>query len=651
MNPGATAPHDTAGDAQGPATPSEREHPGPKHSDRSRWWLHPVTVAAVLTFACLPLGAPVPSPTLDASWQLGLSLVHLRGIAAGPGFVFTNGPLGFLAYPNLVWLPGALLGLVYVVATTFAFYFLVCRGLRQWLAPVVAAILTVAVAVYAVQLFSIAELASTALVLWSLALVGPTALNAALPSWVPMTIGAVAALELLVKFGVGETALAVAAIVALSRPPRLRNAALSGASFVVCFLVLWLAAQQSLTNIWEWFRGSLQLQAGYSAAMATLAGFEGKRYWLFLFAVVGVLCVGLWRLVRVDAIRAVPTIAIVVVAAWFLMKEGFTRLDPQHAGIAYLCLGALIAAIPWERRWVPLGLAGFALALSTVVTTTVGVGQYASQLHDLAVSPSHGVGHAATILRATVEPAYRTSELSTARDSVRATYQLPITVAAGLAHREVHADPWAISAVWAYDLPWRPVPVFQTYAAYTSYLDQLNAESLRSRRGPNVVIRQQNPFLTIGRLPAWESPNYMVTLTCSYEMTRDTPGWQVLERTSNACRHPLLIGRQVLRDGDTAHVPTAKNSNDVIVATFGYPTSAVEKLASLLLKPFRLPTVSIDGSTNAFVSGTASQFHLIRVPEKIGTRHITNAGLDIRNLSFPDAEGAVTVRFYELSTS
>jgi len=39
--------------------------------------------------------------------------------------------------------------------------------------------------------------------------------------------------------------------------------------------------------------------------------------------------------------------------------------------------------------------------------------------------------------------------------------------------------------------------------------------------------------------------------------------------------------------------------------------------------------------------------HLVKVPRTIDARRVTNAGLDIRHLSFPNASGPVTVRFYE----
>src|SRR3990172_8146424 len=75
--------------------------------------LDPIIVAIVLTVVFLPIAKPRPRADLDDSWRLGLSLVHQRGIGAGSGFVFTYGPLGFLSAPNVVWLPGAALGVAY----------------------------------------------------------------------------------------------------------------------------------------------------------------------------------------------------------------------------------------------------------------------------------------------------------------------------------------------------------------------------------------------------------------------------------------------------------------------------------------------------------------------------------------------------------
>jgi len=652
VSPGSGSDHDSA-------SPGERDADlGPEGTPGSRW-LRPVAVGSVLTVVCLPLGGTLPRRGLDPSWQLGLSLVHLRGIAAGPGFVFTFGPLGFLAHPNIVWLPGAVAGLIYVVATTFALYFLVCRSLLDWLSPIAAAALTAALALVTVQVGTVQvgtvvvgtvpELATAALILWALTLIRPGLVTTPLPGWVPSVLGGVAALQLLVKFGTGGAALGAALVVGVARPPRLKNVAVLTASFLVSLLALWLVAQQSPADITEWLRGSFQAAAGYSSALALLAGFAGSGYWLVWLVAVGVLLFGAGQLVRKNHARAIPFVALLGVAVWFFTKEGFTRLDAFHATIAFLGFGVLIAAIPWERRQIPLGLFGLAFALVAILAT----GDFAtrpSQLPLLATQPSVGISEAVRIVRSTLGPSYRSSELNAARRSLQAYYRIPNTVLMGLRGGRVHADPTEIAAVWAYGLRWQPVPVFQTYAAFTTSLDQVNADSLRSGDGPNAVIRQLGAF-SLGRIAAWESPNYMVTLTCNYEMTAQTRRWEALLRRSDACGRPRRMSQKVLRTGESVLVPNARNRNDLVVATFDYPRSVIERLGTSLLKPSRLPIVLTGGQMiNQFVVGTASQFHLLRVPETIGGRHITNSRLDIRSLSFPNSEHAVTVRFYELST-
>src|SRR5262249_10277685 len=162
----------------------------------------------------------------------------------------------------------------------------------------------------------------------------------------------------------------------------------------------------------------------------------------------------------------------------------------------YLCLGTMIIANPWERRWVPVGLAGLVLTLSTALIITENVESYRSQVRVLVLSPFRGAREAARVLRATADPSYRFRKLGEARQSFNASHGTVSDVVAGLRHANLHSDPWAIAAVWANDFTWRPVPVFQTYSAYTSLLDQLNGDSLQSNDGPSAVMRQQNPYVS-----------------------------------------------------------------------------------------------------------------------------------------------------------
>jgi hypothetical protein len=48
--------------------------------------------------------------------------------------------------------------------------------------------------------------------------------------------------------------------------------------------------------------------------------------------------------------------------------------------------------------------------------------------------------------------------------------------------------PQEIALAWAYHLDWRPIPVLQSYSAYTSDLDQLDADFLTSTRAPQRIL-------------------------------------------------------------------------------------------------------------------------------------------------------------------
>ena len=272
--------------------------------------LRPVVVSCVLTVFFLPIGRTVPASGLDSSWALGLSLAGSHGIPAGSGIVFTYGPLGFLAAPDVVWLTGAVLGLLYASLAAFWLYLLIYRALLQWLPPVPAVAVTAIYVLAMAHYLEASEIATFAVLLWCVELVRPASLTARLPAWVGIVLGGATALQLLVKF-TGGTLVAAALVVALARPLRAKNVGVLVGSFVASLLVLWLAAGESLANFPEWLRVSVQFTGGYTWAMALRDGFSGRRSWVLLLPLLILLGFGLWRLVRADGRAAVPSIIVV----------------------------------------------------------------------------------------------------------------------------------------------------------------------------------------------------------------------------------------------------------------------------------------------------------------------------------------------------
>ncbi len=614
---------------------------------------HPAIVAGVLTLLCLPLPPTVPTvgDRLDSSWMLGLSLAAAHGNTFGSRVVFTYGPLGFLSAPNIVWLPGTVLGLLYVALAAFALYYFVYRAALEWLPVWGAIVVVLGIALAAARIAMVAEIATLALLAWAVLLVRPPNLPNRLAPWIPVVFGAAAAVQFLVKFSVGAVALIAALIVALVRTERVRNLVLVIGALVVAFWFSWFALGRSLGDFPDWLRGSKELTSGYTWAMGLGNGPGSGHDWAFLVVLTVILVVGLWQQVRMDGTAAIPTVFLVAVGFWFALKEGFVRLDSVHDVVGFVFLATLIVVVPWAKRSTTVGVVGLACALLAFgIALAPNLGMFNTEVRAAAKRPGDTLLDGAKALRAVVDSGYRDTRLAAAGASLRSAYRVPTSVTSALRGERVQAEPWDIAAVWAYGLPWHPVPVFQSYAAYTPYLDQLNADALQGRNAPSGVLRDRTISLD-QRLPAWESPQYMVTMTCRYRVAASKGKWEALRRAGNVCGTPRLIGAASITEGRTVSVPAPSDSSSIVVATFDYPTSALQRLLAIALKPLHYPTVSINGAVHDFVPANAGQQHLIRVPKTLGARQVPNGGLDITRLGFGHADGAVHVQFYEIPTS
>ena len=115
----------------------------------------------------LPLAVTTPEVGLDGSWRLGLSLAAQQGLHFGTDVVFSYGPLGFLAEPNLVYPLGVALGIVYGLLIMWSFCTATFFFIRR-LVPSTAAIgMTAAIAI-AWPPHAVPELAVASAALWLL---------------------------------------------------------------------------------------------------------------------------------------------------------------------------------------------------------------------------------------------------------------------------------------------------------------------------------------------------------------------------------------------------------------------------------------------------------------------------------------------------
>ncbi len=555
-------------------------------------------LGGVLVLLTWPVLSVEPSPGLDPSWVAALNMAADRGLKFGPDLMFTYGPLGFLTRPGLyyAWTMG--LAELYTLCLQLALCLTVLWALRR-VVPLPAAFL---LAFLAVPLIGEQAIVVVALI-WAFEALRRGGLPIVARLF-PIVGGAVAGLQLLVKLNTAFSVLAICVLAVLApRVGRARRGLVFLAAFVVSLTVCWFAAGQSVGNVGTYVARSEQIVSGYSAAMIRDVG---PRWELWL-ALLGI------ALVFVLACRATArahrraSLAVWAVPAFLGFKEGFVRFDPGHAASFFgLLLGAFVA-LTWRRARIGLMLIAAGATAVVILHASGGV-------HDVLLRPGARADAAADQLALAFDGGLRGKRMRNARRGLQNYYGLSPAALAQVRGRPTAVLPTETMIVWAYRLPWRTVPVFQTYSAYTATLDQANARALESTGGPKRVLLSSEPPLD-NRNPQFESPGALRALLCNFRPRQVSGNWLILARTARRCGPPKRISSRRARFGQPVVVPTPTAASDLVfVRIHGATPSGIEWLRQLLYRAFER-RIHINGTREyRLVPGTAGQGLLMSLP-------------------------------------
>jgi hypothetical protein len=585
------------------------------------------------------VGVAPPGTGLDQSWIAGLYMSAHRGLDFGTQIAFTWGPLAFLRLPYLYYEGLAMLGLVYSAALYTALcvsLVWVCR--RSFNTAVAVAISFVVLA--ALPAVSVTLVLAT---VWCLVAVGrePPGFSYRL---VALGGGAFGAIECLVRLSSGPLILALAGVTLVGLA-RWRELATFAGTAVAVFVALWVAAGQGAGNLSDFARTSFELVSGYSQAMV----FVAAPAWQVPAAVgVCVLLVACATLCAAGRRRRIVAGCVMALAAFSIFKEGMVRFEAAHVEFFFATATALLLALPWRRALWPLAAASVA-----------GVGFLALQTSpSVAARQFEPLGHARSFLDAAeilVDRSTREAVAAQGRASMLSDYRLDPATLHLLRGRSVTILPWETAVAWAYGLDWDPLPVFQNYAAYTSYLDRLDSEALLAPTGPVRVLRMNPgptdvPGLSVdARLPAWDPPQLSQTMLCNFTALRTTKRWQVLTRSSDRCGAPRLLRSVATEYGGTVQVPKVPGDRVVFARIAGAGVSGSERLRALLFRATPRYLVANGGAAYRLVPGTASDGLIMSVPRRDDLPGPPfRLSPDAHTISPQGASGPLTVSFYEM---
>jgi hypothetical protein len=557
------------------------------------------------------VGMNPPGPGLDPSWNGGLTMATDQGLAFGREIVFSYGPLGFLQ-SRYIWFGDlGVLAFLFQAVVYVCFCLALVRALTRAL-PLLASALAAFVLIAVLPLMEQPLLLA---VLVSLALLEEERPAHVLDGFV-VAAATYAAFEALVKLSTGPIVVAIFLIALLGARAGGRRALAYLALFAVEALLLWLISGQSLGAIPDFLAETREVVSGYSGAM--IREVEVPH----------------WKVVAASIAAAVTTIALVVaclagrfrdrralfagtgvmaVAGFTVFKEGVVRTDAGHLSLYFSTACVLWIAIPWTRaRWPWLVAGATAIALAGVPVRTPGLGT------DLDAWAN--VSYAADQVRNLFSPGRRGELMEAGRSGMTATYDLDRETLAALRGHSVAVEPWEAGVAWAYDLEWKPLPVFQNYSAYTSGLDRLNAETAADPEGPERILRE-NPLLVFPEFPTqdldsrfggWDPPEQQRAVLCNFVPLHGDDRWQVLGRVPERCGAPQPAGIAKAEEGEAVPVPAPHRGEAVFVRIDGAGIEGLEKVATLLFHA-RVRRAVVDGGRSyRLVPETAADGLLLR---------------------------------------
>jgi hypothetical protein len=593
------------------------------------------------------VGMNAPGPGLDPSWNAGLAMAAHDGLRFGREIVFSYGPLGFLQSPYVWYSQQAVLAFLFGAAVFLGF----CIALVWALARALPLLLGAVLAWLLIGVLPPLEQALLLAVIVALALLEEERPARALDAFVAAA-ATFAAIEALVKLSTGPIVFAIFLLALIgARAGRWRLAAYV-ALFAVELLALWLASGQSLGAIPDFLAHTREIVSGYSSAMIREVE------------------VAHWKVVVATIAAAVSTVALVVacaagrfrdrralvcgallmaVAAFTVFKEGVVRTDAGHLSLYFATACVLWIAIPWSRgRW-PWLLAGSAaiaaagLPVRTAATPTN-------------LDPVANVRNAGEQVRNLFSPGRRADLIAAGRAGMKATYRLDPPTRAALQGRTVAIEPWEAGAAWAYELDWKPLPVFQNYSAYTAGLDRQNAEAVADSEGPERILRE-NPLLVHPEFPTqdldsrftgWDPPEQQRAVLCNFAPLHTTDRWQVLGRVPDRCGEPRAAGSAEAGEGEAVDVPTPRRGEAVFVRIDGAGVEGLERISTALFHA-RVRRVLLDGGRGyRLVPETAGDGLLLRGRGRFAAPGPFSPFPQARTIAVTGAGGDLRFEFFRL---
>jgi len=529
----------------------------------------------------------LPSAGLDSSWQTALLLGRESSLRWGTDLDFTYGPWGWtfsnvvtsrtLMATSIVFLLGASIFFVIVV------WKLLCRTFSER-----TSLLLMGFAI--VPVFS--QVAVNEVFLASIFgmffLFVDRAAKDVIESWktiLVLTFPVAFILQFKMSLGIFAFAGLVFTSLVWFRTPKIIGMVFG--SFASWFFALWVLSEHSLSGFFSWLKLSLSIAGGFSDAMSLS---QHQPLTLVLFGAFSVASVVLLirRLQTTDWLITVKiaTSSLVLLTLYSALKTGFVREGPirlfDASGLCFPMWLWLLSPVKLTVRKLALLMIPLVAGVGIYIGERPSAGSFGG-LYDWPASTNRWLDNL-NLLTSNVTFDRKAEE---ARRAAQQAYGLSPKMVEALRDSSIQVDPFETTLVWAYELPWKPVPIFQTYQIYANDLDEFTTEALSRRGAGDAVLINSDYVENIdGRLSLWTSPRYQLSLTCSWSLEYRDGSWEKWVKADDKCGSPELITSKSVVSNERVLIPLG-SADSLVVAKFESSSSSdlISRAVDLLYKP------------------------------------------------------------------
>lgn len=344
-------------------------------------------------------------------------------------------------------------------------------------------------------------------------------------------------------------------------------------------LILWILMYGTLSGFPDYCWGMIHLAQDNSSAAAYYPHNDWPLLILFFLLFAAIFLINRTR----KAGFYLVLIALGLFASW---KHGMAREDIFHVqGLFVYVITCLLVFILFQKKKVYLNIA---LAIVTVGVLSLNkknaVGYYPLE-YDI-LRADHFIDFVLNFEELKQE-AKRSSQKNIAANV------LPGKIRNAIATATVDIYPWEYSIVAANELNWQPRVVIQSYASYTSWLDEQNAKHLNSNQAPDYVIwelKKVTADMNGGDMNSIDAryllndePQTMLELVKNYAHYYSDEKFHIVKKRGN----PLLTTSRLISHmesgwGKWMEVPAVKGN--LLRAKLNFSKTLFQQLKSFLYK-------------------------------------------------------------------